>query len=200
MNKTATESKKWQWLLSLTPFQLTIWFQNTAMISTILRPWSPPLEPVLSDTSVQTPGQGSLCIHLPRLQRTPKAGRWASHKESPSVPCSRCMHTQLHAYMELLNRKRGFGSLHHRYRRGNEVWRQHSGSGRLCESPNTKVQYYVLVWHTVDSNGLSAPCSLHSNLIEKSPHPKHSLPQRRRALPTSFRLSVWFSFPAGWWN
>lgn len=189
-------------------FQFTLWFQNTAMVSTILRPWSPPLEPVLSDTSAQIPGQGSLCIHLPRLQRTPKAGRWASHKESPCIPCSRCVHTQLHAYVldvflvgrDYLGNKRPHKSSGRAVNtksaaleafttvtgEGGRVWRQHTDSGRLRERPNTEVQHYVLVWCTVDSNGLSAPCSLHSNLIEKSSHHKYSLPQGPRALPTSF--------------
>lgn len=42
--------------------QFTPWFQNTAMTTTILKPWSP-LEPE-NWNSVQTAGQGSLCIHL----------------------------------------------------------------------------------------------------------------------------------------
>lgn len=81
---------------------------------------------------------------------------------------------------------------------GGRVWRQHTDLGRLFERPNTKVQYYVLVWCTVDSNGLSAPCSLHSNLIEKSPHHKHSLPQRpERSLLLSDFLWGSRSLPAG---
>lgn len=71
---------------------------------------------------------------------------------------------------------------------GGRVWRQYIGSGRPCERPSVKTQQCVLMWCMVNSNGLSAACSLHSNLIEKSPHHKYSLSHRPEALSTSSQV------------
>lgn len=200
-------------------FQFTLWFQNTAMTSAILRPWSPPLEPVLSDTSAQTPGQGSLCIHLPRLQRTSKTGRWASHQEDPAFRAPDvCTHSSMPMFwMSFLwegilwvtkgntsgravnTESTALEAFTTVTGEGGRVWRQHTDLGRLRERPNTEVLYYVLMWCTVDSNDLSTPCSLHSNLIEKSPHHKDSLPQTKSS-PYFLLTSVGFLFPASWWK